>query len=177
MYAFIAIDSSSEELLFRDVPLTIAIWLDYTPLGAVLLGTLLWASLHSVRGLPSTVLGGLFYAWLWLSGAWYLRHEGRYPRVGGPRPEQTAPSIGSYQKASSSLPILGMSPNEHVPVDHDADEDVVLEMPLDINEFLETIRTLEDFQISIVRAKNREHRAREPPIGCWRGCVQDGHVV
>lgn len=72
VYGFIAIDSASEELVFRGVPFVAAVWLGYYPLGAVLVGTLLWASLHSVRNMPAILLSGLLYAWLWLSGAWYL---------------------------------------------------------------------------------------------------------
>lgn len=72
VYGYIAIDSTAEELLLRGVPLVVALSLDVSPLGAVLAGTLLWVSLHDIRGWPNTVLIGLLYAWLWLGGAWYL---------------------------------------------------------------------------------------------------------
>lgn len=72
VYVLIAIDSVGEELSYRGVPLTVAVWLDGSPLIAVLFGTLLWASLHPIRVIPKTVLTGALYAWLWLSGAWYL---------------------------------------------------------------------------------------------------------
>lgn len=39
-------------------------------------------------------------------------------------------------------------------LDHDADEDAVLQKPLDIDEFLETVRELEGFATSIVRVEN-----------------------
>lgn len=38
-------------------------------------------------------------------------------------------------------------------LDHEADEDAVLQKPLDITEFLETIRELDGFQVSIVRTE------------------------
>ena len=72
VYGYIAIDSTAEELLLRGVPLVVALSLDVSPIGAVLAGTLLWVSLHDIRGWPNSVLIGLLYAWLWLSGAWYL---------------------------------------------------------------------------------------------------------
>lgn len=39
-------------------------------------------------------------------------------------------------------------------LDHDADEDAVLQKPLDIGEFLDEVRDLEGFRISIVRAED-----------------------
>ncbi|WP_425487795.1 hypothetical protein [Natronomonas salina] len=49
-----------------------AVWLDASPLIAVVLGTLLWASLHPIHKIPDTVLTGALYAWLCLSGAGHL---------------------------------------------------------------------------------------------------------
>lgn len=39
-------------------------------------------------------------------------------------------------------------------LDHDADEDAVLQKPLEIGEFLDVVRDLDGFQISIVRTEN-----------------------
>ena len=38
-------------------------------------------------------------------------------------------------------------------LDHDADEDAVLQKPLDIGEFLDVVRDLEGFQVTIVRSE------------------------
>lgn len=39
-------------------------------------------------------------------------------------------------------------------LDHDADEDAVLQKPLDISEFLDTVRELDGFRLSVVRTEN-----------------------
>ena len=72
LYGLIAIDATSEELLFRGVPLLAAITLGVSPLAAVTVGTLIWVFGHDIGKLPQLLLVGAFYAWLWLSGAWYL---------------------------------------------------------------------------------------------------------
>lgn len=72
VYGFIAIDSASKELLYRGVPLVVAIWIGVDPLGAVLFGTLLWVGTFSLRSIPRSILRGLLFSWLWVSGVWYL---------------------------------------------------------------------------------------------------------
>lgn len=72
LYGLIVIDATSEELLFRGVPLLAAITLGFSPFTAVAIGTFIWAIGHEVGEIPSTLLSGAFYVWLWLGGAWYL---------------------------------------------------------------------------------------------------------
>lgn len=72
LYGLIVIDATSEELLFRGVPLLAAITLGVSPFTAMAIGTLIWAIGHDVDQIPSTLLSGVFYVWLWLGGAWYL---------------------------------------------------------------------------------------------------------
>lgn len=72
LYGLIVIDAASEELLFRGVPLLAAITLGFSPFTAVTIGTLIWAFGHDIDKIPSTLLVGAFYVWLWLGGAWYL---------------------------------------------------------------------------------------------------------
>lgn len=43
---------------------------------------------------------------------------------------------------------------ERQDLDHDADEDAVLQKPLDIGEFLDTVRDLDGFRISVVRTED-----------------------
>jgi hypothetical protein len=72
LYGLIAIDATTEELVFRGVPLLAAITLGFSPIAAVTVGTLIWAFGHEIRKIPNVLLAGAFYVWLWLSGAWYL---------------------------------------------------------------------------------------------------------
>lgn len=72
IYAFLAANATYEELLFRGVPIVSAITLGYDPMVAVATGSIIWALGHDLRTLPQRVLSGTFYAWLWLSGTWYL---------------------------------------------------------------------------------------------------------
>lgn len=72
LYGLMAIDSIFEELVFRGVPLLAAITLGFEPFAAVALGTFIWVIAHDVDTVPNTLLAGVFYGWLWLSGAWYL---------------------------------------------------------------------------------------------------------
>lgn len=72
IYGLIAIDSATEELVFRGVPLLAALSLGYSQFAAVAIGTLVWAIGHDIDELPATILAGAFYGWLWLSSAWFL---------------------------------------------------------------------------------------------------------
>lgn len=106
IYGFLAANATYEELLFRGVPMVIAITFGYDPMVAVAIGTIIWALGYDLRTLPHRVLSGAFYAWLWLSGTWYLAvafhvgtnalchtllrigdwiETGRYPQEASPR--------------------------------------------------------------------------------------------
>jgi membrane protease YdiL (CAAX protease family) len=72
VYGFITMDATAEELLFRGLPLGVALWLGFSPVLPVVCGTLLWVLLHEDSVIAPMVMFGILYAWLWFSGAWSL---------------------------------------------------------------------------------------------------------
>lgn len=72
VYGFIATDATAEELLFRGLPMAVALWLGYSPIIPVVCGTLLWVALHDRSAIAPTFMSGVLYTWLWLSGAWSI---------------------------------------------------------------------------------------------------------
>jgi hypothetical protein len=70
LVALLALDTVAEELVFRGLPLALAVAAGISPALPVAVGTLLWVLLHTE--LPGTLLTGAILAWLWIVGAWPL---------------------------------------------------------------------------------------------------------